>query len=207
MGPTTIQTTAIERTTVRAARGRGRLARLRRDERGVAAVEFAVILPLLLGLLTGGIVMWDVFRFADMTERATYTVSDLASRQLVAGNAMMTELHQTHAALLGGRATTVWTRIVSIEVKEVPDTNGNGKSKKTKIVKEVAWGWNSTSGKESTPAVDLSDMPAVGVNDSILLVETKSSKPDFIPTFETGARTYQQRTWIRPRYAASMVWN
>ena len=177
------------------------LRRFARDERGVAAVEFAMILPLLLGLLTGGIVMWDVFRYAQTAERATYTIADLASRESVVGADVMERLHRTHGALLGGKTNRYFTRITSVEVREV--TNRRGKKR---IVREVAWSWNSITKTVSKPRINLRGMPLVGPGDSVLLVETHTARPDFLNSFRNRPRYFLNYTWVRPRYV-SLKWN
>lgn len=181
---------------------------IQRDERGVAAVEFAVLLPMILAILTGGIVMWDAFRFAEMTERSAFTMSDLLSRQLVAGPDLMNDLHATHFALLNNRTDKVQTRMASVEVYTVTEDDPETAEDETVLGTRVAWHWDSRTKTMTKPQnLDISDMPMAGSGDSVLLVETKAFKRDFIQTLKAGDREYGDRIWVRPRYVGQMVWN
>ena len=191
--------------------------RLRRDERGIAAVEYALLLPLLFFLLVGGVEAYDIYRYAEGAERTTYTIADLASRQNVAGDTMMADLHGTHRALLGGDAIEVRTRISSIEMRQRKRNRGRGRgsNKKAETVPFVTWTWDSQKDGlaqenkwgDRQSVIDLTDMPAVAQGDSILLIETLSTKNNFSSRLDDRYGGYINEAWVRPRYVATMVYN
>ena len=57
------------------------LRRLRKDTRGVAFIEFALSLPLLMILMTGGIEMGNLVLIKIRTERLARTLSDMVARE------------------------------------------------------------------------------------------------------------------------------
>ena len=51
------------------------------DESGVIVVEGLFILPLIIWALVAMFIYWDVFRTINVTQKATYSIADLLSRQ------------------------------------------------------------------------------------------------------------------------------
>lgn len=82
------------------ARGAGRLRRLRarlRDERGAAAVEFALILPLMLGLYVSTVVTTKAYMATRKVALVARALADVASRQTAAsGNPTVSDTDMTN---------------------------------------------------------------------------------------------------------------
>lgn len=57
------------------------LRRFTRDRLGASAVEFALLVPVLLLLLLGTVTLFDLFRNLQSVEKATFTVGDMMSRE------------------------------------------------------------------------------------------------------------------------------
>jgi TadE-like protein len=57
-----------------------KVLRLRRNDLGVAALEFAIILPTMLLLVYGGYEGWRVIMAAQRADRVSHALADLASR-------------------------------------------------------------------------------------------------------------------------------
>jgi TadE-like protein len=75
------------------------------DYRGVAAVEFALVLPLLLLLFLGGFELWRYVNTVQRIEGAAFQISNLVSQTVNPRETMSTEtLKQTFNAILGGTA-------------------------------------------------------------------------------------------------------
>lgn len=66
---------------------KSRLARFCRDTRGVVTVEMVISLPLLIWGLAATFEFFEVHRYKAMREKATYTVSDMFSREQASVNA------------------------------------------------------------------------------------------------------------------------
>jgi Flp pilus assembly protein TadG len=100
------------------------LARLAKDQRGVSAVEFAMLLPLMLTLYLGTV---EVSRGVGIDRKVTLTtrtVADLASQVQSISNSDMTNLLNASAAVIMPYDTTP----LMVKVSEVTiDANGVAK--------------------------------------------------------------------------------
>ena len=191
----------------------------RDDESGVAALEFVIIAPVMFGLLLAGVNAFDIYRYAEIAERTTYTVADILSREDLVDTAALNQIHDTHVALLGPQALVPRTRIISVENEEIK--KGNGKShdpKKGKL--KVAWAYDSASGGPVTVTTVPTDLvPEVAIGESVLIVFTYSANrrvTEFLSssTWESlGARlkddselfgAHLNTAVIRPRYTLSV---
>ena len=82
-------------------RVRACLRRLARDRKGVSAIEFALVLPLMLSLYIGSVEVGDGFAISFKSTLAARTVADIASQFISINNSSM--------ATILGAATTVLT--------------------------------------------------------------------------------------------------
>lgn len=57
------------------------LRRFRKSEQGTVTMETVIMLPFLVGLLVFGYQFFDMFHFKSVREKATYTISDILSRE------------------------------------------------------------------------------------------------------------------------------
>ena len=187
---------------------KGRLAALRADRRGSVAIEFALVLPFLMGLLLGGVTVFDMYRFAERTESTTYTIADLIARRDFVDRQNLDDLHATHVALLGGEVKDVRTRISSVVKREVKNgrSKGNGKGKK-KYELVVEWTYDSRNVNGCKPATDvpLELVPEIAENDSVVIVETHAEK-DLFTDRVTGSQdgSFSNNAVARPRYVSAI---
>jgi Flp pilus assembly protein TadG len=52
-----------------------------RDEDGLILVEGLIMLPLIIWAMVAMFIYWDVFRTINVTQKASYGIADLLSRQ------------------------------------------------------------------------------------------------------------------------------
>src|SRR3979411_850394 len=77
-----------------------RFARFRQDERGVSAVEFAMLLPLMITLSLGSVEISQGVGIDRKVTLTTRTVADLASQVSSINNADMTNMLNASAAVI-----------------------------------------------------------------------------------------------------------
>ena len=59
------------------------LTRFRRDERGSVIAEMVITLPMLIWAYMAMYVYWDAFRMINSVQKASYTISDMVSREML----------------------------------------------------------------------------------------------------------------------------
>lgn len=161
-----------------------------RDERGVSAVEFALLVPILLALLLGTVTVFDLFRTAQSAEKGTFTVGDMLSRQTAISQTLLNDMlsfvsntveHQGSARL----------RVSSI-------SNNAGR-----LVLE----WSQMVGNTSVDMGTLSfaGIPAMAPGDSVLLTEVYIPHRAFIAGFGVDHVMFENRAVHRPRFVGKIA--
>lgn len=183
--------------------GRGQ-ARIASDERGIAATEFAIVLPLLLGLFLSGVTLFDVYRFAERAETTTYTIADILSRRENTDKDDLRDIHAMHIALLEGTARDVRTRVSSVVFRQV--RRRGPFRQRFKLVPE--WTYDSANpDNRCRPADDLplDLVPAVALNESVIIVETEAGKSLFSTRLTGNQRMdFDDVAIVRPRYSNTL---
>jgi Flp pilus assembly pilin Flp len=167
------------------------LSQLRRDERGVSAVEFALIVPLLLAVLLGTVTMFDAFRTAQAAEKGTFTVGDMLSRQ--------TAISQT---LLNSMVTFVEKTVnfdgsARLRVSSISNVSGT-----------LTLDWSHAAGDQSLviDPIDYAIVPDIAVGDSVVLTEVFVPHRAFVPGFGFDRIVYNNKAVTRPRFVGKIAW-
>jgi len=168
----------------RLARGVKRLAR---DERGVSAVEFAMLLPLMLTLYLGGVEISQgvsVDRKVTLTARA---VADLAAQGTSINNAEMTNILDAATSVSSPYpVTNLKVTVSSITI------DAQGKAK-------IAWSdARNTSARAVNQAVTLPAALAIP-NSTLIWGEAQYSYTPTIGYVVTGTMQLKDQIYMRPR--------
>lgn len=163
--------------------------KLRADQTASSIVEFALLMPVLLLLLLGSVTLFDLFRTWQSVEKATFTIGDMMSRQMVMSQAELESmivlmrkivpsaaeggLRVSSISRSGERLIVNWTRPVG---KNVPNTN--------------------------LPA-DI--LPDIADGDSVLLTESFVPHNAFADIVGIGAFTFNARAAHRPRFVSAIA--
>lgn len=172
--------------------------RFSKEETGSFAIEFVVMLPLLIFAWLFVVDAFYGFRINTVNQKAAYTLSDMISRETTPINSayldgsleLFTFLTDTRVRDRGIRFTAV---------KFDADSN------------DFELEWSQSRGSLS-PASDgevagwVSRLPTMPDNEIIMVVETYQH---FIPTFDIGfnERDIHNFVFVRPRYAPQVLYS
>ena len=165
-----------------------------RDREGVAAIEFALLAPLLLALLMGTVTLFDLFRMSQNVEKATFTAGDMLSRQSTINAAYLQSTFQTLTALVGGDATQMSMRVTSIK----------------RTLSTYSVDWSKVAGKAvpllTTLTIPTGRIPDIADGDSILVIDTFVPHRSIFPITGFDAITFDSMSSYRPRFTSSIAY-
>jgi Flp pilus assembly protein TadG len=99
-----------------------RLLGFRRDRRGVAAVEFALVLPLMLTIYMGGVEFGDGYAVDTRVTDVAHSVADLTTQYIQIDNADMSSILNASSVLVSPYSSAN----ITVTVSEVTiDSSGN----------------------------------------------------------------------------------
>ena len=157
------------------------------DRRGIAAVEFALIVPLMIAMYFGALEITDALTVSRRVTLATQTVADLTAQSAVITDSDMTDIFAATAAVMAPYdASNLKMRVTSV----VADSDNNTK---------VAWsdGYNmSARTKNSTIA-----LPAglTSGGDSVIYAEVSFTYTSLLGKYFTTPFTFTDEAYLRPR--------
>ncbi|MFC3078738.1 TadE/TadG family type IV pilus assembly protein [Phenylobacterium terrae] len=168
-----------------------------RDRRGVAAVEFALIAPLMIALYFG---LAELTMGMMAERRASHLASTLAD--LVAQDAQTDEATLDQVLAAGAPimeplpATTTDLKIVITSV--VADEDGDV---------AVAWSRASSGAQARTKGASVDDLPAdlLAENEGLVMAEVEYKYTPVIGYVIDETMTFSERFYLRPRQAAQVV--
>lgn len=172
-------------------------ARLRDDTRGSVTLEMVFVIPMLLIVILALFVYFDAFRNQRTNISASYTVSDLLSRQTEPVTPAMIEgMHDLYDFITRSRfQTSMRVSSVYYDVREQRYT--------------VVWSYATRGGTALTTAAlqDRTDrLPTIPRGDTALIVEAGI---DYEPPFSAGLSEQVMRYFVvtRPRFAPQVVYD
>lgn len=161
--------------------------RLLRDRRGVSAVEFALLLPLMLTLYLGTVEVGDGVSVNRKVTVAARTVADLVAQVAVIDNAGVSNVLNASAAILSpypAKKSKVTVSVINIDANK----------KATIYWSDALNGTARTKGA----SVKVPDAFLVA-NTSLVLGEVEYSYTPSIGYVVTGTMTLKDQIYMRPR--------
>lgn len=164
------------------------IRRLKKDRRGMAAVEFALLAPTLILVVVGVFELTLRFRASDEATRYVHEVADLVARQGTLGTSDVKDLYNASIFMMKPIDTTA---NLDMDVAAIGFTNN--------ATKDPFLLWRRWSGAPIPPV--LSDASGLGdVNESVILVTINYRYTSPISTLLDGPKlTLTRHAYARPR--------
>lgn len=173
--------------------------RFARTETGSLSIEAVLAVPLLVWAITATFVFWDAFKTLNISQKATYTVADMLSRETDPIDAnYLTAMHELFDYLAASPGENA-LRVTVVRMVEDPDSG----------VKTMELVWSEgVGGITGYPDLTVLQprLPDMASGDQMIVVE---SEQEWSPLFNVGLANYRFREVAisRPRFAPQLVWD
>lgn len=171
---------------------RARVVALGGDERGVSAVEFAMLLPLMVLLYLGGVEMSEAISISRKVSLTSRSVADLVAQSTSISNSEMTNvLNAASAVAAPFPVTNLKVTVSSITI----DANGNAKVT-----------WSDALNTTARPVNQTVTLPtALKIpNTSVIWGEVQYAYKPAIGYVITGTLNLKDQIYMRPRQSDSV---
>lgn len=171
---------------------------VRTNQDGTAAIEFAIIVPVLIALFLGGVSAFDGNRAAAMLTRASTVLVDLATRQTVIDDTRRDVLFTTAAAIAGPYARNDDFLIVMSSITNPADDDDPD-------LLVLDWSEASRTGK-ALQADDLADLslPPIPDGDSMIVVTVSATHEPIVGWSVVRPWSMTRTSIRRPRFSSSI---
>jgi Flp pilus assembly protein TadG len=171
--------------------------RLARDERGISAVEFAMLLPLMVTLYLGTVEISQAVGIDRKVTLTSRTVADLASQVKTIKDAEMSSLLSASAAVMSCSVTPCDQSQLKVTVSRV-DVDASGTAK---IV------WSDTLGGTKRATGSTVTLPAALniANTSLIWGEVAYTYKPTIGYVVTGTLNLSDQIFMAPRLSATVA--
>lgn len=174
------------------------LRRFRRSEQGYMVVEATLILPFLLWGYIALYSYWDAYRVMTDVQKASYTISDLITRQQATiDNNFINGMRLTMNAMLSVDEESAEVRVTSLTWSQANNRF------------EVEWSRTSGTTRPALTTASLQAfrdrIPDMSDGDTAVLVETWVNYRPAMRLGGIGDMTFEQFIVTRPRFAPRIV--
>jgi Flp pilus assembly protein TadG len=176
-----------------------RLRDLRSDHRGVAAVEFAIVLPFMLALYLGGVELGDALAIQVKVTDTAHIVADLTTQNTSINNATMLSILNASSATIAPYSSPPYSASNMVVTVSEVSTNASG-------VATVTWS-DSLNGTARTvgQAMTLPTSLAGQANISLILGEVSYKFTPGLGYVITGTITLADSYYLFPRNSSSIA--
>lgn len=191
---------------------RSKRDRSRNGESGLAALELALLMPILFGIMYGAVATFDLLRAHNQVSNASTTLADLSTRVLFMNDTQRDNFYAAAESLMPkfGSPSSFNMSITSVEADD-PDTSPTGSSYR------VIWS-ESQDGTSTLDVDDLNalDLPTLDDTESIIIVVIDSTYVSDFALFQGNSNqdTHQNLSTItsrrvavrRPRFVSKILY-
>ena len=178
------------------ARARDLLRRFHQDKRGVSAVEFAMLLPLMVTLYIGGVEVSSAIAVDRKVTLVARSVGDLVAQSTSVNATDMTNILNAASSVVQPYSTS----LIKVKVSRV-DVDANG-------VAKVVWG-KATANETARVANATVTLPAAlnTASTSVIWAEAQYTYTPAIGYVITGPLTLHDQIYMRPRLSDTVACN
>ena len=169
-----------------------------RDKRGVSAVEFALVAPIILLMYVGTAEISNLLTVERRVETVASTAADLTAQVKKVSNSDLNDISDASKSILAPYDTTPLKIVLS---SVVADQNNNGK---------VAWSYSKSGSARAVGSAYALPPGTTEANSSVIVAEvTYAFKPllDLKKVFSPGAFNLQRTFYARPRRSLTVAKN
>lgn len=170
------------------------LRRFARNQSGVSAVEFALLLPLMITLYLGGVEITQAVSVDRKVTLVSFTVADLTAQSTIVSSADMTNILNAASAVAAPyKAANLKVTVSSVLI------DATGKA-------TVAWSEATANGtKRSGDVTSVIPVALRVANTSLIWGEAQYSYTPAVGHVITGTLTLNDQIYMRPRLASSVT--
>lgn len=178
-----------------AARARGLLRRFHNDKRGVSAVEFAMLLPLMVTLYIGGVEVSSAIAVDRKVTLVARTLGDLVAQSTSVNATDMTNILNAASSVVQPYSSS----LIKVTVSRV-DVDGNG-------VAKVIWS-KTKNGTARAPNSTVTLPGALNTaNSSLIWAESEYTYTPAMGYVITGTLALKDQIYMRPRLSETVACN
>ncbi|HEX5379602.1 MAG TPA: TadE/TadG family type IV pilus assembly protein [Phenylobacterium sp.] len=171
------------------------LSRFTRDRRGAAAVEFALIAPIMLLLYYGLAELTQGLMADRRAAHVAATIGDLAAQDTQLNQTEIDDVFMVGQAIISPfPSAPLSMRITSVKA----DASGN-----PKVV------WSKASGTMTALTGDVSGVPAglIAANESVIMAEASYHYTSSIKKVIPNGLNFSQKYYLKPRKGSEVLWS
>ena len=169
-----------------------------RDKRGVSAIEFALLAPIILLMYVGTVEIGNLLTVERRVETVASTAADLTAQVKQVSNSDLSDISDASKSILAPYDTTPLKIVLS---SVVADQSNNGK---------VAWSYSKNGSPRAVGSAYALPPGTTVANSSVIVAEvTYAFKPllDLKKVFSPGALNLQRTFYARPRRSLTVAKN
>lgn len=167
-----------------------RLRKFARDKRGVSAVEFAVLSPVMIGMYLGGVEISDGIGIDRKVTMTAGAMANLAAQVATISSSDMTDILRASSAIMSPYPTGPLKITISCL-----NIDGNQTAK-------VKWSETSGGAKRSTGSTVALPAALAVANTQLLLSEVSYGYRPIVGYVITGTLTLSENMYMSPRISA-----
>ena len=173
-----------------------------KDESGAVAMEFALIMPVVIAFYFGGVSVYDAMRASHQAATVAVTLADLSTRAIDMNDDKRDALFNSGRALMSKwPSDTDFTISVTSVINPSEANNAD-----PDVIQEVVWSEATDDSAKLTNA-DLArfDLPTIAEGDSLVIVEvTGTYRPQHSILGAQGNYDIQRNSVRRPRFVSEI---